>query len=109
MTFKQKMHPTISNAEWNLRTKLNKSGIRVIQQFEIIMDRTTVDFYFPSKRLCVFLDGPPHLKEHVEARDEFVDEKLQKRGYKILRFPYKPPLSKKMLNEIMEKIKENLE
>jgi hypothetical protein len=105
------MHPTVSNAEWDvridltlLRDRLEKASVHMEYQKQIVLDATTMDAYAElsnGEKHCFLLDGPVHLKsEKVKLRDEYVEQVLQKRHYKIHRYPYVPPLSKEKLAEI---------
>jgi hypothetical protein len=109
------MHPIVSNAEWDvridltlLRDELEKVGVRMEYQKRITLDETTLDAYaeLPNgERHCFLLDGPVHLKsEKIKLRDEYVEQVLTKRHYKIHRYPYMPPLSKEKLEEIIADI-----
>jgi len=55
---------------------------------------TRPDFWFPGAKVAVYLDGPHHSHNKVAARDEEIDSLLEKQGIKVLRLPYRPPLSK---------------
>lgn len=110
MGFRGKMRVSVSNAERTVARKLVEEQVSgFFRGFKITLDITKPDLYFDMKRLCIYIDGPPHLKERQQIKDGIIDEKLEKRGYTVLRFPYKPPLTKKRLREIVDRIKEALE
>ena len=91
------------------KARLNETlqhGFRT--QEYLVLRQTIPDFYFPEKRLCIYLDGPPHLKGKNEMNDAEIDALLDERNYKVLRRPYKYPLSngeaEKILAEIVEAV-----
>lgn len=45
-----------------------------------------LDFYCPSARLCVEVDGPVHLDPEQIERDTARDKWLQTQGIRVLRF-----------------------
>ena len=67
---------------------------------------TRPDFWFPGKKIAVYLDGPAHSHNKVAARDEEIDGLLQKQGITVLRLPYTPPLSKTNAGLCLAVIKE---
>ena len=62
---------------------------------------TVLDGFWPRLNLAVFIDGPPHLKSFVRARDERVTACLEARGLTVKRYPYHAPITKKRLAEIV--------
>lgn len=44
----------------------------------------SADFYYGTKRLVVFVDGPPHDKDYVASADEEKRKKLKALGYRVL-------------------------
>jgi hypothetical protein len=54
---------------------------------------TVVDGIWPKVDVIYFLDGQPHLKSNAMIRDEAITACLEARGFKVLRFPYKAPIS----------------
>ena len=44
-----------------------------------------LDFYCHEKRLCIELDGAPHLEPAQNAKDNLRDKTLRSKGYKVLR------------------------
>ncbi len=65
-----------------------------------------VDFCCLSLKLVVELDGAGHAQESQGTRDRQRDQELEKRGYRVLRFPngiiLKAPTE--FLNKIQESI-----
>ena len=62
---------------------------------------TTVDGMWKEVRLIVFYDGPPHLKAHQKTKDEAIQACLEARGYRVERYPYRAPISKARVTEIV--------
>ena len=56
------------------RTLYDKKGIPV----------ASADFFYEPKRLAVFVDGPPHNKDHVASADESKRKKLKALGYRVV-------------------------
>lgn len=104
------MRVTPSKAEMDVLLGLEQRGLTngMFRDVEICLEKTIPDFYWPDKRLPVYLDGPVHEKERQRLKDELIDEKLRRMGLRPLRIPYKPPLSKRRLNEILDQIEEAL-
>jgi len=110
MTWRQRMHPRVSRAEAILFLALQQRGLTegMISDRGIVLEATYPDFYWPTKGLVVYLDGPPHQRENQRLKDERIDEHLRRRGIKVLRFSYKPPLTKQRLAEILDQIEKAL-
>lgn len=72
--------------------------LRAKDAFMCVPDRSCSE-----KRTAFFFDGPPHQTKGERLRDEQVDEWLNQLGWKAVRFPYKAP-SRKLVVEICEKI-----
>jgi len=107
MSFHDRMRVTMSNAEGKVFVALQQRGVKgFFTDMEICLQKTIPDFFWPSKGLAVYLDGPPHVGK--EDRDDRIVEMLEKRGIRVLRFPYRPPLSNRRLNEIILAIEEAL-
>ena len=112
------MKVSVSRAEEKILIELQRRGLtRLLETqkpFEFIwqvegVHGTIIDFYWnPPINYAVFLDGPVHLKYSHERRDELIDKALERRGIKVDRFRYKPPITKKRLREIVDQIEETL-
>jgi very-short-patch-repair endonuclease len=110
MAYKERMTGTESNADVDIRTPLKKLVPNAKFQKRIILDATNVDVLvdrsaqgWPS--IVALLDGPVHLTSNkVKLRDENVTNMLESMNLIVMRFPYKPPLRQKQLNEIAAKI-----
>jgi very-short-patch-repair endonuclease len=111
MSYKNRMHPTVSNAEMEVLRALSNTGLTegLITQRTIVLKSTVPDFCWPQKRKVVYLDGSQvHKKSKQEARDQEIDDLLVAQGWEVLRIPYEAPLSKKNLDSVMTMIKEFL-
>jgi very-short-patch-repair endonuclease len=110
LAYKENMTGTESNADVAIRVPLKKLVPNAQFQKRIILDATNVDVLvdrsaqgWPS--IVALLDGPVHLTSNaVKLRDELVTNALEQKGIVVMRFPYKPPLSKKQMDEICAKI-----
>lgn len=111
MSYKDRMHPKVSNAELELFKALSAQGLTsgMLTQKPIILKSTIPDFCWPEKRKIVYLDGAQvHKKDKARERDEEIDDLLELQGWEVLRIVYNPPLTSKALKEIMGKIKQFL-
>lgn len=59
-------------------------GLRFLRQYSV--GPYILDFYCPSQRLAIELDGADHATRRGISRDEIRDEYLQDQGIRILRF-----------------------
>ena len=110
---------SVAVAEIHLMVELQRRGLTWFLETqkpfrfdfkEDLVHGTIVDcFWNPPFNLAVFLDGEPVHNRRVQSfRDECVDEALRKRGIKVLRFTYKPPIRKSRLKEIVDEIEKTL-
>lgn len=110
MSFRERMSPLVSAAEWEIRKHLDLLGVRMQYQKTIILDAHSVDIYGENarqERHCFEIDGPlHHSSEKVKVRDEHITELLEKRGFKVWHLDYTPPLSHERLTEIVNFIQE---
>lgn len=63
---------------------LKKSSLFFRKQFNPLASLTRVDFYVPSKKLCIFVDGVYWHKDRREI-DNRKTKILEAAGYKVLR------------------------
>ena len=108
MSYKEKMHPKVSQAEIAVFNELSKAGLTsgMVTQKTIILKSTIPDFCWMNKRKIVYLDGTPvHSSDKQQKRDNEIDELLEARGWEVLRIPYQPPITEKGLAEILATIK----
>jgi very-short-patch-repair endonuclease len=102
------MHPRVSQAEMAVFQALSIAGLTggMLTQKPIILRSTIPDFCWAEKRKIVYLDGKPvHRKDKQLAHDREIDELLEAQGWEVLRIPYDPPITQKVLEEIMARIK----
>lgn len=74
-------------ALWSLLQANKFKGKRFRRQHSI--ENYIVDFYCPSEKLIIELDGQVHNNVIAGMNDEERDERLKSLGYKILRFENK--------------------
>jgi very-short-patch-repair endonuclease len=107
MSYKNRMHPAVSNAELAVFEALSKMGLTtgMTTQTRIVLKSTVPDFIWFEKRKAVFLDGvQAHSSDKAQQRDAEIDNLLEIQGWDVLRIPYTPPLTAKVLAEIMDSI-----
>ena len=76
-----------TDAEWLLWRRLrNKQllGLKFYRQYSI--GPYIVDFYCPTRRLVVELDGSQHMESSQKKRDEFRSQFLKQQNIRVLRF-----------------------
>ncbi len=108
MSYKENMHPKVSQAEIAVFHALSAAGLTtgMITQKPIILKATIPDFCWVNKRKIVYLDGiPVHSKDKQLEKDEEITELLEMQGWEVLRIRYQPPITEKGLQEILSKIK----
>lgn len=107
MTYKNMMHPTVSNAEIEIFKALSQQGLTggMVTQQPIILKSTYPDFCWVEKRKAVYLDGDMvHRKDKQLEHDEEIDDLLTKRGWQVLRIRYHAPLTQTAKDGIMRQI-----
>jgi len=91
---------------WNLLKSRNLKGRKFRRQHSI--DKYIVDFYCPSEKLIIELDGNQHGDYNKIEKDIIRDKYLEKPGLKILRFEnrfvFQDP--EYLLNEIIKVFQE---
>jgi len=111
MTFRERMKVRHSAAETKLFVALQERNLTkgMLTDFGIPLLTTVPDFFWVEERVACYLDGEQvHSGIKAEARDDRITEALKKRGVRVLRFSYRPPLSRKRLNEIVTEVQEVL-
>lgn len=85
-TFRQKLRNTPTATEQILWKTLKQSqlGVRFRRQHGV--GKYVVDFYAPSIKLGIELDGDSHFQAGKQKRDEQRDKVIQSYGVKVLRF-----------------------
>lgn len=109
LSYKRNMHPKVSQAELQVFRALSEAGLTrgMVTQKTIVLRVTIPDFCWLNKRKAVYLDGlQVHSKDKQQQRDEEICEMLEAKGWEVLRIPYKPPLSGKELQRIIEAIRD---
>lgn len=69
---------------WNAIRNRQIQNLKFRRQVKI--DRYVVDFFCPSKKLIVEIDGGDHNQQYREELDKVRQRRLENQGYKILRF-----------------------
>ena len=85
--FRKELRNKSTSAEiafWNLVKNRKLEGRKFRRQHSI--DSYIVDFYCPSAKLIIELDGYPHGENIKISEDIKRDEYLEKLGYMVLRF-----------------------
>ena len=102
------MHPKVSKAEIEVFKSLSINGLTngMVTQRTIVLKSTVPDFCWLNKRKAVYLDGKQaHSSDKQKEKDEEMVELLEEKGWRVLRILYDPPISKKVLMETVEKIR----
>ena len=104
MSYKKRLHPSVSNAELEVFKELSRRDLTkgMVTQQPIILKATIPDFMWKEKRKSVYLDGQVHRKR--QEKDEEIDNLLEIKGWNVLRIPYDAPLTKEKLTEITNQI-----
>ena len=111
MSFKNRLHPTVSNAELEVFKALSQAGLTtgMVTQKPIVLRMTIPDFEWGQKRKAVYLDGEQvHCSSKAEARDAETDELMEQRGWDVLRVRYTAPLTDSALENVLKQIKQFL-
>ena len=69
---------------WDVLRRKALGGLKFRRQHAI--EGYVVDFYCHEKRLCIELDGAPHLTPAGKERDDYRDSQLRAKGLTVLRF-----------------------
>jgi len=70
-------------AVWEQLKARRLNGLRFRRQH--VLHGYVIDFYCHERRLCIELDGAPHLESGQAAKDKNRDADLILRGYRVLR------------------------
>jgi ParB/RepB/Spo0J family partition protein len=105
---KAQMSPQHSSMEQAILARLSGKALNVMTDFEFCLQKTTPDFWFPDKRIAVYVDGPVHVGR--EDRDEALRELLRKRhGVNVVTVAYVADTEterERVFNLIMEATKQ---
>jgi len=101
------MQPQHSQMELAVLEKLNALGVPVETDVPFCLQRTIPDFYFPTKNVAVYLDGPVH--KGKEDRDENQRELLARLyGITVVSISYERH-STQEADRIFQEIKEAIQ
>ena len=115
MSWRDNLHANPSNAEIALIHELQRlvnQGVRfefrTDQHIPLLVTVPDVLVYTPEreKPLVVYLDGYPHTKRRQQEKDGEINDWLERRGYRFLRFAYGGSMGKKRLAEVIQTIRE---
>ncbi len=78
----------LTTLETEVLKRLKEQKVRIPSDIHKVISKdgepiAEADFYYDPK-VCVFIDGPDHDKEHIKIDDEKKRTKLKKLGYKVL-------------------------
>lgn len=107
--YRERLHPKVSAAEITVFKALSAANLTggMVTQQAIILKATIPDFLWIEKRKAVYLDGRVcHSSDKAIARDEEIDNLLERKGFSVLRIPYDPPLTGEKLREVVGQIQE---
>lgn len=83
----RELRSTMTDAEIALWAKLRRKQLHELQFYrQKPIGNYIVDFYCPSARLVVEIDGGQHYKEEGKRRDAVRDSYLKGIGLRVLRF-----------------------
>lgn len=82
----------LTTLETEVLKRLKEQKARIPSEIHKVISKdgepiAEADFYYEPK-ICVFIDGPDHDKEHIKIDDEKKRTKLKKLGYKVLVIQY---------------------
>ena len=100
----RRMRNNPTEAETFLWKQLKAQGLGVAFKRQCIILDYIADFYCPSANLIIEVDGGYHLQEEQQQLDKEREERLQAKGYNILRFTNEQVLfdTDKVLKDITE-------
>ena len=110
MSWKEHMHPGVSNAEIEVFKGLSQRGLTagMTTQQPLILKATIPDFIWNQKRKVVYLDGEQVHRNKTEW-DQTVVYLLEQKGYDVLRISYVAPLTQERLKEVLDEIQKFIE
>lgn len=88
---------------------LPECSFREIIEEENIAEDSSVDFYSPSLKIAIEIDGRQHISQKGMADDAQRDELLKQKGISILRFKTSDFIRGKWSSKVWEEIKQKLE
>jgi very-short-patch-repair endonuclease len=88
------LRANMTDAEQMLWHRIRRRQIQGVQFFrQKPLLAFVVDFYCPTAKLIIELDGGQHFEEHHQAQDQERDAALAELGLKVLRFDNRQVLS----------------
>lgn len=108
LTLRRKLRRRETPAEkatWRELRKRRLDGIKFFRQYSV--DRYILDFYSPTYRLAVEIDGPYHLDEEQQKRDAKRTAELESLGIRVIRFTNDEVLS--TIQSVLARIREAVE
>ena len=58
----------------------------IVVKKQYVIDNFIVDFFIPSKKIAIEIDGSQHYEPEARAADQFRDAELMQYGIKVLRY-----------------------
>jgi very-short-patch-repair endonuclease len=102
-TISRTLRATMTNSEHALWAKLRRKQLRGIQFYrQKPIGQAIVDFYAPSARLVIEIDGSQHMMPENVQRDTNRSAALERQGLRVLRFNNLQVLQE--LNSVVEAI-----
>ena len=81
------LRSNLTDAELLLWSRIRRKQLKNIQFYrQKPLGNYIVDFYAPSAKLVIELDGSQHFEENYILTDKLRDEYLKKLGLRVLRF-----------------------
>ena len=106
-TFARELRKNMTEAESFLWQRIRRKQLKGRQFYrQKNIGNYIVDFYCPSAKVIVELDGGQHYTEEGMRRDQIRDNYLESRGFKILRFSDREVF--KNIEGVLERIFEHL-
>lgn len=103
--YSQELRKNMTDAERLLWSKLRRKQVKNFQFYrQRIIGNYIVDFYCPSSKLIIEVDGGQHYQDEGDRRDKVRDDYMKNLGMKILRVLDREVL--KNLHGVVERIYE---
>ncbi len=105
--YSQELRKNMTDAERLLWSKLRRKQVKNFQFYrQRIIGNYIVDFYCPSSKLIIEVDGGQHYQDEGDRRDKVRDDYMKNLGMKILRVSDREVF--KNLHGVVERIYEIL-
>ena len=103
----RELRKNMTDAEIFLWSKVRRKQLKGNQFYrQKNIGNYIVDFYCPSAKLIIEVDGGQHYSEQGQAQDRIRDEYLSQLGFKVLRVSDREVLSN--INGVLQRIYEHL-